>query len=93
MIYYEDENSYKKCAPKVLALPYLKGVSRKPYNSLFFVLEEWYIVKIEGKKGYLELRTYDYKKYEVYPIPKGVRILYVIHYICPSFQTYHLYGK
>lgn len=35
-------------------------------------------------------RTYDYQENEVYPVPEGVGVLYVIHYVRPSFQANYL---
>lgn len=34
--------------------------------------------------------TYDYQENEVYPVPEGVGVLHVIHYVRPSFQTNYL---
>lgn len=34
--------------------------------------------------------TYDYQKNEVYPVPKGVGVLHIVHYIRPTFQTNYL---
>lgn len=34
--------------------------------------------------------TYDYQENEVYPVPEGMGVLHVIHYVRPSFQTNYL---
>lgn len=41
-----------------------------------------------------EERADDYQENEVYPVPEGVGVLHVIHYVRPSFQTnYKKYGN
>ena len=37
--------------------------------------------------------TYHYQQNKVNPVPKRMSILNIIHYICPSFQTYNLNRK
>lgn len=34
--------------------------------------------------------TYDYQENEIYPVPEGVGVLHVIHYVRPSFQANYL---
>lgn len=34
--------------------------------------------------------TYYDKQYEVDPIPERMSVLYIVHYVNPSFEAYHL---